>query len=287
MSFIESYLSNKSKTVDIDFFFYSSLCITLHPDIIRFFYFFYFLLLGTDLALIPRDNNGTGCATHLGYRNASRLCQACGDGFSLGPLSTCIECAEGNGGSTLSLVIIGPLAFTCFLAGLLALRKKSFNHFDPKHSRTSAHATMKRILLTHIQTSSLIMNLGVPWPRFLMDTLQYMSVSTSLSSSMNPTQCLLDTDYIDFYYMMLIFTAMLPIGIALIVGWYWYVIAPQSKVLSCGSKVKPGILCMIRSKKTKKNLSIDKKNKPIKLKTRYVLRNPKVEKLSYNIVHLF
>ncbi len=199
-------------------------------------------------ATTPKAQRAFGCNTELGFRNHSRLCQSCADGFARTSGSTCTACS-GDGGST-SIALAGlalAAMLVCFMV-MVGLRINSYTRFNSQRRRKAMHSTMKRILLTHVQTISLVMGLSVPYPPLLEQTLSAVGSLTSFSESVSMLECgYVNVDHAKFYHTLLVVSSLTPLGVAGLLALYWFCLAPTSKVFGCGIKVRSGPLCILRS----------------------------------------
>jgi hypothetical protein len=199
------------------------------------------------------DNQGTGnssCNFNLGFLNNSRLCTQCRDGFARRSGSLCVAC-EGGAGGALPLLVIGLLVLIFGFVTLIALRLKSFGSgrkYDSARRRKAPHSTLKRIILSHVQTLSLILGLAVPWPTLMTNALAIVSAVSTFSDNANAVECTIQgvKDHAAFYYGLLVLAAFLPLGLIALLALHWYIIVPRcgTKLLSCGTRVKRGPLLL-------------------------------------------
>jgi hypothetical protein len=194
-----------------------------------------------------RSQNVTGsghCAFALGFRNHSRLCQQCRTGYSRTGSGrfTCRKCdtasANEGTGSTEALFGSGVILALVFYVGLVILRIKAFAKFNASRRRKALHSILKRILLTHMQMLSLIMSLNVPWPSLLTIVMSTFTSVINFSENVNTAECFSGSEepaHVDFFYGLLVFAAAFPLAMSLVVGLYWFGIAPRSRHLSCST----------------------------------------------------
>ena len=133
----------------------------------------------------PGSKNTSGenvCATELGFRNESRLCQSCAPGNSRTTKSICVSCgnSDSNGGKSV-IVAVAVLVILILFIMLNTLRMRSFRSFDAQRRRKSLHSTIKRIVLSHLQMVSIVLGLSVPWPPLLETVLNTVSSVASFS----------------------------------------------------------------------------------------------------------
>jgi hypothetical protein len=194
----------------------------------------------------PGYQNNT-CATDLGFRNKSRLCQACSPGYSRTTKSKCVPCDNANNhGKTIVIAFAALILFVLFVL-LNTMRMRSFRSFDAERRRKSLHSTIKRIVLSHVQMLSIVLGLTVPWPSILETVLTTLSSVASFSEGVNSFECFYEgIDHSTFYYGVLVFTAIGPLVFALGIALYWFVLVRACKVLKCGTLVHSGSLCPSR-----------------------------------------
>ena len=184
------------------------------------------------------------CATHLGFRNTSRLCQACSPGYSRTTKSKCVPCDnEFNYGKSILIAFAVLILFVLFVL-LNTMRMRSFRSFDAERRRKSLHSTIKRIVLSHIQMLGIVLGLTVPWPNLLETVLTTLSSVASFSEGVNSFECLYKgIDHASFYNGVLVFTAVGPLVFALGIALYWFVLVRKFKALKCGTLVHAGSFC--------------------------------------------
>jgi hypothetical protein len=206
----------------------------------------YFDAQGNDLAatssvdqITTRNNsrntsssNGP-CNEKQGYRSGSTLCQACIDGFARSATSRCTSCTEGK--SFLYVFYTGVFFLIAGFITLIVLKLKSFSSqqgFDAERRRKATHSTLKRIMLTHMQTITLVLGLTIPWPRLMLDALSVLSSVSSFAESANSLECLYpgvrDSGWhATFYYSLLTVVAFLPMGILSVLALFWFGFLPR------------------------------------------------------------
>jgi len=194
---------------------------------------------GQDLALkgIPGElSNNDTCAE--GYKSGSRLCQMCESKYMRASGSRCLPCKTS---SALPLLTVGIFIMIAGFIALVVLKLRSFGRssghrahrrvtFDPARRSTTTHSTLKRILLTHVQTIALVLGLTVPWPTLMLHALSVLSAISNFSDNSNGVQCLNndgETDQAGFYYAVLVLSSLLPIGALGVLAAYWFGILPR------------------------------------------------------------
>ena len=191
------------------------------------------------------ENHNETCNEALGFRGRSRLCQTCGVGYSRTWGSQCVSCGLVDGEDrdysyVISLFSVFVTVGLLFFGALVGLRKRAFaNDATSNRRRKSIHSTMKRILLSHFQTLSTVINLRVPWPSVLTLILDALSsMSGSFGDSVNVVECLYaDQSHTDFYLGALIAVAVLPFLFVMLLALYWFFGATKSSAMGCGQTV--------------------------------------------------
>ena len=195
---------------------------------------------------LPNNNMGpnTSCANQLGFKNNSRLCQACASGFSRTSKSSCISCTNEDGSGKSFVLVLAVLATFLMFVGMITMRMRAFRTFDAQRRRKSLHSTIKKILLSHIQTLGIVLSLSVPWPAILGNVLNSAASIASFSEGVNHFECLnKDMDHADFYNGVLVFAAVGPLVFVGFIALYWFVLIHWCGVFKCGSQIRRGALC--------------------------------------------
>jgi hypothetical protein len=137
---------------------------------------------------------------------------------------------------------------TFFLIGgfvtLVVMKMKSFGSsrgFNAERRRKAAHSTIKRVMLTHMQTVTLVLGLAIPWPRLMLDTLSVVSSISSFSENVNSLECLytgarVGARHATFYYALLTVMALLPLGLLGALALFWFGVLPKC----CGGRYTGG-----------------------------------------------
>ena len=139
------------------------------------------------------------------------------------------------------MLIVGIFVMIAVFIALVVLKLRSFggtskNHahrrvtFDSARRSKTPHSTIKRMLLTHVQTIALVLGLSVPWPTHMLEPLKVLSAISNFSENVNGVQCLNndgETDDAGFYYAVLVLSSLLPIGSLGVLAVYWFGILPR------------------------------------------------------------
>ena len=203
---------------------------------------------GACLGGVTFQDNNT-CA--FNRKNGSRLCNACDIGWVRTSQGQCSECYVGEEKNhwTLILIIIGVIVMITFYSTLIFLRVKAFRNFDKDRRRKATHSTLKRILISHFHTLSLIMLTSHAWPPLLKEVTGALSSPTSFSEGTNSFECfnhglLVEGEQVQhsvFYYNILLSTFLVPLGLVALLAFFWFALAP----LCC--KLRRGSLCHVEA----------------------------------------
>ena len=149
--------------------------------------------------------------------------------------------------------VIAGLFFV--IAVLIYLKLKSVT--KNTHVKTRAiHATLKRILLTHMQVVAMVATLNVPWPRDFLNMVSVFSATSSVSQHMSALSCEM-TKYSDpvgkeanLLYSQTILLVCLPPVTIVFMFVYWVVLVPYLKCLGCFRPLRasPICNCFVKSK---------------------------------------
>jgi hypothetical protein len=216
-----------------------------------------------DLAMVPESKMDTmsNCSRAKGFRNNSRLCQACRDGFSRTSNSQCKNCELGGMGSAMIFFVTGVALVFIGFSVLIGMKLKSFSQseFVADRRKKSTHSTLKRIFLSHVQTVSLVMGLAVPWPGIMLDALSILSSVSTFSENANGVECLIagEKNHAWVYYMLLTCMALAPIAFIILLALFWFGVVPSvaylnskqdgslncfGKAITCGTRMQHGPL---------------------------------------------
>ena len=208
---------------------------------------------------MPGPNATGSCSTDRGFRPSSTLCQACLDGWHRSVYSGCVRCSEGGSGHekgrATALLFFGIVAFFAGFVILVALKVKKYakaKGFNRDRRRKAPHSTLKRIILSHMQTLSLVMGLAVPWPQLMLDFAAIISSASSLSENAYGLECLIagEIDHASVYYGLLYTINFFPLVFVAILALYWLLLVPYchgNKYLTCGVKLRHGSLALSAS----------------------------------------
>ena len=208
-----------------------------------------------------QTNTTSTCSRALGFRNASRLCQACRDGYSRTSNSRCKDCKFGGVGNAMIFLITGVTLLFIGFAVLIGMKLRSFgqSEFKADRRKKTTHSTLKRIILSHVQTVSLVLGLAVPWPEIMLNTLSFLSSVSTFSENANGVECLISgvKNHAAVYYALLTCMAIMPIAFIALLMLFWYGVAPcvaylnsnedgspkfLAKAVTCGTRMQHGPL---------------------------------------------
>jgi hypothetical protein len=158
------------------------------------------------------------------------------DGF------TCAPCPE----SSSALVVMSCFVFLVIVlvfGALVYLKIRNYTSSSEAAKSKSAHVTVKRIILSHMQVIMLCMQLNVPWPSAIQTMMTMFSSMSSLSNHLSALSCLFLVDespvrkQAKFLYATTQFVMTFPIAFTAFIWLYWLVLVPlrHCKCLSCGN----------------------------------------------------
>ena len=111
-----------------------------------------------DLPMRGRENNRTCAPGYFG-----RLCGSCVGRFARSNRFECVSC-QGEGSTMLFMFFGGIFLMFVVYCVMVHMHIKAFSNFNSEERKKSLHSTLKRILLSHAQTVSLVLGLNVPYP---------------------------------------------------------------------------------------------------------------------------
>ena len=163
-----------------------------------------------------------GCNVNEGYREGSRLCADCIDGYSRDGKGKCKPCNTEKGLNVFLfiLVICGIIFFLLFLVWTTVIKRGGA-------IRTSDGA--KKIFLSFLQLTSLATTMNIPWPQNYLTLFRAQSTVSSVGEAYLDARCLLFEDgtsvsiaYVE--YMKTIAYGLLPIILIIgsLIGWKIY-----------------------------------------------------------------
>jgi hypothetical protein len=106
----------------------------------------------------------------------------------------------------------------------------------------ASHSVLKRTLLTHVQTLSIILSLNVNWHPSLYEFLVAISSVVNVSAQGSVIQFCSELskpkDTLEVLAIVLVCASLLPFAFCGLLFAYWMCLAPRCKVLSCGVNLK-------------------------------------------------
>jgi hypothetical protein len=175
-----------------------------------------------------------------------RRCQTCKQGYSMDYDGfTCAPCPESSAGLVFMSFFVFFVIVLVF-GGLVYLKVRNYTSSSESAQSKSAHVTVKRILLSHMQVVMLCMQLNVPWPPAIQTMMNVFSSMSSLSNHLSALSCLFFVDespvrkQAKFLYATTQFVMTFPLAFAVFIWLYWLVLVPlkHCKCLSCGKSSK-------------------------------------------------
>ena len=157
------------------------------------------------LALV--DHNQSRC--NVGHANSTDnvRCSTCALGYAPSSTNTNQGSCDICGGGIAVLLLFAVAAVLLFLA-LIAIKFRSHPH------KKALHSTLKRTILTHAQTVSIIMSLQVPWPASIRIVIAFFSKLISMAGHRDAIQCVTSTQNVaDIQLPLLVITVLFPVFI--------------------------------------------------------------------------
>jgi hypothetical protein len=148
------------------------------------------------------------------------------------------------------LIVVAVVVVVVIFVVMIALKMRSSG------SKKAEHSTIKRTLLTHLQMITIVMSLTVPWPEAVRAVLTFVSGLTSVSAQSSSLHCRANNGK-GIYYGILLFSVLLPIFMMVLTFLYWFVLAPRSRVLSCGKELHESSWCPTRNPFSSSNSTTD------------------------------
>ena len=204
-----------------------------------------------DIACLGSTSNES-CNEKFGYLNICdnstgakcRLCHTCKNGYSKGADGiSCFKCPQLEEQAwSILLGLLVLLLLLCIVALLVFLKIKSSTK-SHEMKRKAVHSTIKRILLSHLQLTSLCISLNVPWPNLVVDIMVAFSSMSSVSQYVSSAGCFFENDGSDpagrnarFLYMTTAVVLLSPLAFIIATWVYWMYLVPTAagRILACG-----------------------------------------------------
>ena len=116
---------------------------------------------GNDVAVL-RTN--ASCATHLAFRNQSRLCHACNATSKRKGIARCAVCPEPA--QTIGLMVLGVFIAVGVVVFLVVSAIKDAG-------KVLVSDSIQKILINYLQVIAFAQKFPLRWPRFLEDLFEF------------------------------------------------------------------------------------------------------------------
>jgi hypothetical protein len=174
---------------------------------------------GEDPAdLLVRSERHT-CAFHLGFRNHSRLCHTCSDGYRRGSAAdTCVPCPK-NEAANWSLIVIG---FFVILSGCLLL---VYSAIKSKGKQQVSEMILK-IMLNYFQVANMARVFPLHWPSELEALFDFFGAFSTVGGNLLNPDCLsTTTSAAELFYSKQALYACFPFIIIFVSFFMWFIYA--------------------------------------------------------------
>ena len=137
----------------------------------------------------------------------------------------CVECHDSGMGFMMYVFIFGIIGMVLGYVVIVGMKLRSFGtgDFNSDRRRTATHSTLKRIILTHVQTLALVFGLSVPWPELMLNAISIVNSVTTFSENAKGIECLIEgqKDHAALYYGLLLEHGHFAVGVC---KRSWYVL---------------------------------------------------------------
>ena len=137
-----------------------------------------------DLAKAIFTNTTSPCATHLAFRNHSRLCHACNATSKRQGVARCNVCPER--GLTIFLMIFGLLLTVGVIVFLVASAIQDAGKIKLSQS-------IQKILLNYLQVIAFAQAFPLRWPTFLENLFEFQGAISTVGEHLLSPDCLSTT----------------------------------------------------------------------------------------------
>jgi hypothetical protein len=183
-----------------------------------------------------------GCSVADGYREGSRLCADCMNGYTRDGKGKCRSCHQEKS-VTIFLFVLLALFIVLFLLFLI------WATIIKRGGATRTSDGVKKIFLSYLQLTSLAMTMNIPWPQNYITMFRVQSSISSVGEAFLDARCALYEDSTpvtisEVEYMKTIAYAILPICLVIctLIGWKIYahifkIKVEEQRAMSVGSIV--------------------------------------------------
>jgi hypothetical protein len=199
---------------------------------------------GTALDDWAAEDRAAQCNDVLGYKNGSRACTACREGFTRYGLSSCAQCME----PAVAKWLWVSAAFAAVVFVVVVVRWK----VRAENSGKKSYHSEKRIIVSNLQVISVLMSFSVNWPQSLVSVMNTVGApfsGTNLVSALDCTAWLNplvigggddaigDRSYASIMYASILLISLIPFMTLLLSAIYWYACTAAFPRLLCKRQV--------------------------------------------------
>ena len=140
---------------------------------------------GEDLARVATKfdlsaNVSQPCAHKLGYRNGSRLCDACMPLFQLSRSNQCEACPEAS--ANYVLIVGGAFLLVIIVIGIGAVRINA-------NGKQALSESLMKIVLNYLQVASLFLMFPLEWPPAMLSLFSFQGAFSTLGKHLINPDC--------------------------------------------------------------------------------------------------
>ena len=172
----------------------------------------------TDLATIRfnsiTNTSTTNCATHLAFRNQSRLCHMCNRTSKRKGVARCDICPDPA--QTIGLMILGVIVAIGVVVFLVVSAIQDAG-------KVLVSDSIQKILINYLQVISFAQKFPLRWPRFLENLFEFQGAISTIGEHLLNIDCLSTThSAAALFYSKQAMYAFAPFIIACIAFLFWY-----------------------------------------------------------------
>ena len=172
----------------------------------------YFDANGNDVAML---RNNASCATHLGFRNQSRLCHACNSTSKRQGVARCAVCPDA--GQTIGLMILGVFIAIGAVVFLVVTAIKDAG-------KVLVSDSIQKILINYLQVIAFAQKFPLRWPRFLEDLFEFQGAISTIGEHLLNPDCLATTrSPAELFYSKQATYVFAPFAVSVVAFVFWFV----------------------------------------------------------------
>ena len=162
-----------------------------------------------------RTNSTSNCATHLAYRNQSRLCHACNATSKRKGIARCDICPDAA--QTIGLMVLGVFIAIGVVVFLVVSAIKDAGNVLVSDS-------IQKILINYLQVTAFAQKFPLRWPRFLEDLFEFQGAISTIGEHLLNPDCLSTTrSAAELFYAKQATYAFAPFIASIVAFVFWYV----------------------------------------------------------------